>query len=268
MNSKSILQSDVLDIIFEKRNKLYGAYTLRKFYNNRLIKSIGTTLSVATILCAITLIPKEKKIVFTYQDVVMGVIRKVVAVEPKKELPKHAIKAATAFQRKFMVPVIADTNKADSFQTIKLTDIIGAVNIVGKENGKEIIGLPTEGNEGGGVVAQATVESAIDINQPMNNPDIEPAYPGGINALRKFLERNLTNPTAMEQGEMVAVNVRFVVGYDGKLQEFTIVKDGGNLYNNEVIRVMKKMPQWIPGKAKGQNVAVYFTIPVKFVPAD
>ena len=72
----------------------------------------------------------------------------------------------------------------------------------------------------------------------------------------------------MEQGEMVAVHVKFVVGYDEKLQKFTVVKDGGNIFNNEVIRVLKKMPEWIPGKSKGQNVAVYFTIPIKFVPAD
>ena len=106
------------------------------------------------------------------------------------------------------------------------------------------------------------------MTQPIENPDIEPAYPGGINALRKFLERNLVNPIAMEKDEMVAVNVKFVVGYDGKLQQFIVVKDGGEIFNKEVIRVLKKMPQWIPGKSKGQNVAVYFTIPVKFIPAD
>jgi protein TonB len=86
--------------------------------------------------------------------------------------------------------------------------------------------------------------------------------------LTKFLEKNLINPTDMEPGDIIAVNVKFVVGYDGKLQQFTVVKDGGDIFNNEVIRVLKKMPQWIPGKSNGQNVAVYFTIPIKFVPAD
>jgi protein TonB len=82
------------------------------------------------------------------------------------------------------------------------------------------------------------------------------------------LERNLSNPTEITEGEMIAVHVRFVVGYDGRLQKFIIVKDGGAIFNNEVLRVLKKMPQWIPGKSNGKNVAVYFTIPVKFVPAD
>jgi protein TonB len=59
-----------------------------------------------------------------------------------------------------------------------------------------------------------------------------------------------------------------VVGFDGKLQRFAVVKDGGDIFNREVIRVLKKMPDWVPGKSGGENVAVNFTIPIKFVPAD
>ena len=46
------------------------------------------------------------------------------------------------------------------------------------------------------------------------------------------------------------------------------VLDGGEAFNKEVVRVLKKMPDWIPGKAKGENVPVYYTIPVKFVMTD
>ena len=47
------------------------------------------------------------------------------------------------------------------------------------------------------------------------------------------------------------VKVKFVVGYDGNLKSFELVQDGGSDFNNEVIRVLKKMPEWIPGKSKG-----------------
>ena len=59
-----------------------------------------------------------------------------------------------------------------------------------------------------------------------------------------------------------------MVGFDGKLQGFETIEDGGAAFNKEVIRVLKKMPEWIPGKSNGENVAVYYTIPVKFVPSD
>jgi len=66
----------------------------------------------------------------------------------------------------------------------------------------------------------------------------------------------------------VSVRVKFVVDYSGKLQSFVTLVDGGEEFNKEVVRVLKKMPEWIPGKAKGENVSVYYTIPVKFVPSD
>jgi periplasmic protein TonB len=107
-----------------------------------------------------------------------------------------------------------------------------------------------------------------DLSIPVENPEVEPSYPGGINALRIFLQRNLTNPRDLEEGEQVSVQIKFIVGYDGKLQRFETVRDGGADFNNEVIRVLKKMPQWIAGKSNGRNVSVYYSIPVKFVPND
>jgi len=67
---------------------------------------------------------------------------------------------------------------------------------------------------------------------------------------------------------LIAVKIKVVVGYDGKLKIFELVQDGGIEFNNEVIRVLKKMPAWLPGKSRGQNVSVYYTIPVKFIGED
>lgn len=264
MNSESIMNSDVLDIVFEKRNKLYGAYTLRKFYGNRLIKSLGVTLGIVTILSAFTLMPKEKEVFISSNEVVFGTVKPPIP-DAKKEILKPT-KPDQPTQKKFPKPLIVDDKKADTIQEIKPTDIISSVNVVGTETQGTIGENPAPGNVMGEGIPE--VAPVIDVTIPTENPEIEPSYPGGINALRKFLERNLVNPTSMEEGEMVAVNVKFVVGYDGKLQQFTVVKDGGEIFNNEVIRVLKKMPQWVPGKSRGQSVAVYFTIPIKFVPAD
>ena len=266
------MNSDVLDIVFEKRNKLYGAYTLRKFYNSRLIKSISITLGAVTILSAFTFIPDKEHVLIPFTEVTMGTVVKPKEPDAKKEIPKQPLKSAQSSQKKLLNPVIADDKmKPDSMQEIKPADIIGSANILVADGyGKGIIGEPSFVSDGGGEadIPAAPALPVIDVTTPINNPEIEPVYPGGINVLKKFLERNLVNPTAMEQGEMVAVHVKFVVGYDGKLQKFTVVKDGGDIFNDEVIRVLKKMPQWVPGKSKGQNVSVYFTIPIKFVPAD
>ncbi len=102
----------------------------------------------------------------------------------------------------------------------------------------------------------------------MATAEVMPAYPGGMEALRKFLQRNLQNPEDLEAGQVVAVKIKFVVGYDGKLKSFEIIEDGGKPFNNEVIRVLKKMPMWTPGKSNGENVSVYYSIPVKFTAAE
>ena len=95
-----------------------------------------------------------------------------------------------------------------------------------------------------------------------------PSYPGGMDALRNFLVRNLENPRDMKEGEVANVKVKFVVGSNGELQSFVTVQDGGNEFNREVMRVLKKMPNWVPGKSKWQNVSVFYTIPIKFISAD
>ena len=78
------------------------------------------------------------------------------------------------------------------------------------------------------------------------------------------LKENLHAPESIEEGDEIEVKVKFVVNYNGDLQKFDVVKSGGKEFDNEVIRVLKKMPSWIPGESNGENVAVYYIIPVKF----
>ena len=107
---------------------------------------------------------------------------------------------------------------------------------------------------GGGEKPATTIDKTL----PMDGDavDVLPSYPGGMDALKKFLEKNLQTPGELENGETISVRVKFVVDYAGKLKSFETVLDGGEAYNKEVVRVLKKMPDWIPGKAKGEKVSV------------
>ena len=269
MTIETILKTDVLDIVFEKRNKLYGAYPLRKFYKNRLFGALTITIGAATILSAFTFIPENTVEFIPATDVTIYHIAKTKVPEPKKELPKQSSKLNPAPQRKFLIPVlIKDNLKLDSLVQVKPTDLIGTVNINIPENTLPHSLGPIIVDGGDETISDPVTPENPAIDEITNNPDIQASYPGGINALKKFLERNLINPTEMEPGEMVSVNVKFVVDFDGKLQNFAVVKDGGEIFNKEVIRVLKKMPQWVPGKSNGKNVPVYFVIPIKFVPAE
>ncbi len=275
MKTELILKSDVLDIIFENRNKAYGAYSLRKFYNNRLLKSLGFMMAGVVLLSAFTFIPETKmssdNLIETSGPITLSEVEKPVKEPEKpKEQPqpqKNNVATVKSTTNIKIVPATVDVPPIDAItDSLQIADVTSN----GTPGNQPIVGTVTGGDGGnpGGTGTEPFTEPAVDIITPKFTADVMPEYPGGINALRKFLQRNLTNPRDMEENEQVSVKVRFVVGYDGKLKSFEVAQDGGEEFNKEVVRVLKKMPEWVPGKTKGQNVSVYYTIPVKFVPAE
>ncbi len=276
MNKNMIMKSDILDIIFEKRNKLYGAYDLRKFYPNRLKLAMGFMFITTIAFSAFTLMPKKDNVVIAKPYVVKEIEMKKVNDKPKEpekktevvKTEKPAAKATPVKQVKHTsnIQVVAKTDKSDTIKTILPTDVIGSTNIVTTTPGVPVV-EPVKTDPGSG--GQADVAPAIDKTSPMNGDavDVLPSYPGGMDALRKFLQKNLQTPDELQSGESVSVRVKFVVDYTGKLKSF-VTGQGGDAYNNEVVRVLKKMPDWIPGKTKGEDVSVYYVIPVKFETTD
>ncbi len=267
------MKSDILDILFENRNKTYGAYILRKFYAERVKKALCIMLIIVSGFAALTFLPKKTNMVkariFDIPDTKLPTVKEDSReVEKKPETVKPEIKTADVTKKPFLSNlVIVERNiMSDTIPMLIEADAIGNMAVINAGSGPSVVQSVTTGNGD----AAEVVHPKMDKTMPMNPNSVDelPAYPGGMDALRKFLERNLINPREMEEGESVSVRIKFVVGYNGKLESFVTVQDGGDEFNKEVVRVLKKMPGWIPGKANGENVSVYFTIPVKFVPAD
>ncbi len=275
MNSEQISKSDVLDILFENKNKAYGAYNLRKFYNQRMNKALATMLGMVVVFSVVASIPDKKTKTMEEDIITVTANIKETPEKKKEEQPKEKVKPKTqeaATQK--VTNRIVFTKKPDDADTIKDIDpdvAIGSRDFTPKNPGTGNIPVGVQPGGGGGdtvAVVPVKPEPVFDPGIPIDNADVQPEYPGGMNALRKFLERHLTNPQDLEGDEQVSVKVKFVVGYDGKLKSFETVQDGGEAFNKEVIRVLKKMPEWIPGRANGRNVSVFYTIPVKFVPGN
>ncbi len=270
------MKADILDIVFENRNKAYGAYSLRKLYPHRLKLALGLMLLFAAVLSAFTFLPEKEKASgkeWVYVETELKEIKKDIP-EPKKpevkkpeikkpEVPKTDVKPQLVSQKRFTNNIAIDkNNKADSIVNLLPTDVISTVTVHVPAGPPKILVPPTP-------PAPPTVPAGpkVDVNTPLAGDavDVMPSFPGGMAGLQKFLERNLNNPYDKENGETISVKVKFVVGYNGKLKAFETVQDGGEAYKKEVVRVLKKMPDWEPGKARGENVSVYYTIPVKFV---
>ena len=184
--------------------------------------------------------------------------------EPKKpEQPRRVTKPAgtQAFTNRIQVV-------PNQIAVAKIRDLIDSVAIDGKTNllpggGPVLVQFPP--GPPSSMPPVPDPPSTPDPSQPLDVAEKMPEFPGGEAAFRRFLEKNLAMPGSVEENEIVTVKMRFVVGYDGKLRGFETLQDGGEECNKEVMRVLKKMPDWNPGRSKGNAVSVYYILPVSFV---
>lgn len=108
-------------------------------------------------------------------------------------------------------------------------------------------------------------EDKVDNTKVFENVEIMPTFSGGDSELRKFLATNLKYPTiAAENGVEGRVIIRFIVGIGGSISDIEIIRSLDSMCDREAVRVVKLMPEWIPGTQDGIKVPVYFTLPVIF----
>jgi protein TonB len=92
-----------------------------------------------------------------------------------------------------------------------------------------------------------------------------PAFPGGEKAMLRYIQSNVNHPEeAKKKGIEGTVVARFVVSKDGRIRDIEILKNPGGGCGEEVVRLLKNMPRWEPGKQRGRKVTVYYKLPVKF----
>ena len=267
MHSNSILTSNLLDIIFENRNKDYGAYVLRRDYNKRLAKSLMIALILAVTFMVWLMFAGKN----TQASLITPLIpdnttcnfkRIEKIIEPKKRNAAR-VKSVKTIDSKVLIV------KDNLVENVPLIDA-GAITLnKGEDLAPPFEGLNTD-NTGSIQINKPVKETVQEINKStvVVSPDVLPEFPGGIKELIKFLKRNLNTPQELQDGMQVAVTVKFVVSYNGDLMSFNVIETGGELFDSEVIRVLKKMPKWIPGKSSGENVSTNFIIPVKFRVSD
>ena len=93
----------------------------------------------------------------------------------------------------------------------------------------------------------------------------QPMFPGGSDALKVWVEKTLRYPVlAEEQNQEAYVVVAFWVTHDGSVKNGRIIRSGGDLFDQEVLRVIRFMPRWIPGRENGRSISIRYTMPVHF----
>src|ERR1044072_3723690 len=199
MEVSTILTADLLDILFEGRNKEYGAYDLRRTYKRRLTIAITVMLSALLLCCIGIAFANEKKEamggVIIPEETKLRIIEKQEPVEPPPPPPPPKMPEPPKVEiLKFTPPVIVhdDQVKKEDMppETDKLVDTkIGNFNQDGvKDDG--LVAPPVETGIGKGII-EAPVKEEEDWNKIFQKVEIEADYPGGKIAWQRFLNKNL-----------------------------------------------------------------------------
>lgn len=272
MKAENILKCDVLDIIFQNKNKDYGAYQLRKFYPNRLKKSIAITILLVLIFAGLQSWKTPKKSCEVYVSDVIELIKYIEPIEKEKENKiEKLVTTKKVNQLANTIPIIViDTTSKTTVpnQTQIDTSNIGTTNIF--EAGKDALvgvetGFPSDGVDVGKRNIHDSKNAGEEVEEPILFPSKMPEFPGGVAALKNFMERNLRQPDDIDEGQQIVIWVKFKVDKNGNISDVQIIQNGREDLDDEVIRVVNKMPNWNPGLQNGLPVAVYFRMPITFI---
>jgi periplasmic protein TonB len=262
MTSNEILKADVLDILFDNRNKQYGAYVLRKNYNSRLSIALGISLSTVLLFFFLARLDHSSSVVAYDDQKEVVVLDKIVPPSIKKPdpiIPKQTTPPPAMKERNFVNVVVKEDDLVKNSMTTQ-DDLMNSII-----SNRNIDGTAANSNP---IIKEAVIDKTPvkeEVKAVETAPSREPEFPGGQEAWLNFLRKNLIAPLDLQSGEKKTVSIRFFVSVDGIVADFEVVQSGGRAFDNEVIRVLKKMPKWKPAIQNGQAIARAFTQPVTFV---
>ena len=253
-----------LEIVFEGRNKTYGAYELRKTNSKTSVRAliIGTlifALSIGAPLIA-KLLPDSSD-ADENRDIKITTVKLPPKEQPKENIPPPPPPPPKVDQVKFVKPVVAKADEVTE-EPPKIEEIkdkkIGAETIKGDPDAE----LTVE------PVGNGPKDIVEEDNSVYNTAGIEvkPDFPGGMEKFYKFVGKNYQTPE--EEGLKGKVFVSFVVEKDGSLTDIKVIRDIGYGTGKEAIRVLKSCPKWSPGEQNGKKVRVLYSLPINIQSAE
>lgn len=267
------------DIVFEGKNKEYGAYKMRETSTSRHTKAVVSVLIAVAIILVLLILsisgvfakPEDDQVaVSTVQEVATFEAEEEIEEEEEEvfEIPQEPEEIVApeevANQQQVTDLLIVEDEKIEEDKQVKDQEkvleneaAVGTVDISEGTNDLNKVMIKTE------VIEEPKVEE----EQPMNIAMVEqkPQFPGGEAEMYKWLGANIVYPpAAAEEGVSGRVVVEFVVGKDGSITNVRVMRPRHPALDKEAVRVVKAMPKWIPGRNNGQPVKVTYTLPVTF----
>ena len=258
------------EIIFRNRNRAYGAFDLRQHYRPTLTRALGLGIGLFLLgLSAPTLYARffptnpfsinqvmvETELMKleeppTEEPVPIPPVEQVPTVNTVRNLPPVVMPEADVVETTLPPTVEELQNATSGPETAEGT---GDIEVIAPPE----VSTPT--------AKETALEVAPKADEVFVVVEQQPEYPGGMDALRTFLTKNLNYPrSAASAGISGRVFVSFVVNTDGSLADVQVLKGIGFGCDEEATRVVQKMPHWRPGKQSGRAVRVKYNLPIAF----
>jgi protein TonB len=257
-----LIKDQWLEIVFEGRNKVYGAYELRKTNSKTTVRALilGSVLFGLAIAMPliINMIPDSQE--DTSLDTKITTVKLPPKEKPKENIPPPPPPPPKVDVQKFVKPVVAKAEEVVE-EPPKIVDIkdkkLGAETIKGDPDAE--LTVEPVGNGSADVVEDNNIYNTAGI-------EVKPDFPGGMAKFYKFVGNNYHTPE--EEGLSGKVYVTFVVEKDGSLTDIKVVRDIGFGTGKEAIRVLKSCPKWNPGEQNGKKVRVLYSLPITIQSAE
>jgi protein TonB len=270
MEANKILSSDFLDILFEGKNKAYGAYELRRSYQKTLTRSLLiTTASLALIVLLYfsgdLLKSSDKDADFDVVDTQMAEVQQNEPPPPPPPPPPTPPPPPEVNQVKFTPPKIVkpeEVKPEEQIQDIKEDQAI-STKTVESEN-TQVVQQPIEDDNSNVITAPA----GDDENKIFNKVEVEAGFPGGEAAWARYLRKKLDPQVPVDNGApegTYTVIIRFVVSKDGSISDVQAETSHGYGMEKEATKIIKNGPNWTPAIQNGRNVNAYRRQPITFV---
>ena len=281
MDANKILSADLIDLIFEGRNKSYGAYELRTGYNKRLRNSLLLTVAIGLLILLLSFISSldlgTKKGQVQIKEVQLEEIKQEEQPEPPPPPPPKPPEPPKVEMAKFTPPKVVKDEEVKEDEkppeVEKLEDTkIGTVNQEGQKD-EGIVAPPVEST-----VVEAPVQE--DYDKVFQKVEIDAEFPGGVSGWTRYvtreIERNIDE--LQDDGRSGTVVVLFIVDKEGGVSEVRALPCSeagvGNCLppNSKLaeiaVNAIKKGPKWKPAVQNGRNVKAYRRQPVTFQLAE
>ena len=252
------------DLVFEHRNRDYGAYQLRKRYPRVLFAAILISIAIAATVVFIPFLFRSKQEI-AFGGGRGGVMISLENLAPPEEqifIPPAAPPPPQPERMQEMIeyipPVVVDSILPNEATLLSAEDILSSVD-------SEITDVAGYGfGEGSG---SGPGSGGGDLEEPLFQVEVMPSFRGAdLSKFREWVGKRTNYPQAAIQNKIRGtVYLTFIVEKDGSVSSVTILKGVHPLLDNEAVKVISESPKWTPGLQRGQPVRVRFQIPLSFI---